>query len=358
MIKITRNIPPFPTFGKELHYTPQCSLFFDIETTGLSHTSSVLYMIGAVCFDGTNWTLHQWLAEEPSEEPEILSSFLNFSAGYERLIHFNGTTFDLPFLEKKCSRYHLPDTLSQKESLDLYQIFRPLKRLLGLEHMNQVSLQSWLGQKRTDTLDGKALIPVYKKFASKAAPELSEPLLLHNSEDLLGMTQLLCLSAYLELLEGTVQMTGCRRMEGEKGSSAVFSFVLADALPQSIRCLIQDTFLLEADGVKGKITIPLLQGQLFYFFPNYRDYYYLPLEDQAVHKSVASFVDRKHRQAAKPSNCYTKKQGLFLPQPEEYFTPAFRISFESKQLYFEYDQRWEGAPGILLEYVRAILRLY
>lgn len=73
--------------------------------------------------------------------------------------------------------------------------------------------------------------------------------------------------------------------------------------------------------------IPLFKGTLYHFYENYRDYYYLPAEDMAVHKSVGIYVDREHREKAKASNCYTKKSGFFLPLPKKFVpdgVPLFR----------------------------------
>jgi hypothetical protein len=61
---------------------------------------------------------------------------------------------------------------------------------------------------------------------------------------------------------------------------------------------------------------------------------------------------------AKASNCYTKKAGIFLPQPEECITPSFRISYKSDALYFEYDRRYEEKPELLLPYVQTIFHKY
>ena len=47
-------------------------LFLDIETTGFSPASSVLYMIGCAYWDGITFTCKQFFAEKPEEEPEIL----------------------------------------------------------------------------------------------------------------------------------------------------------------------------------------------------------------------------------------------------------------------------------------------
>ena len=53
------------------------------------------------------------------------------------MIHYNGQTFDLPYLKHKYEDYKLPDPLSSKESLDLYRIFRPWQKPLGLPSLKQ-----------------------------------------------------------------------------------------------------------------------------------------------------------------------------------------------------------------------------
>ena len=81
-------------------YLRNGDVFFDIETTGLSWRTSHLYLIGALFFDpaADAFTLRQWFLDRPTEEKEMLVSFFTFLSDVKRLVHFNGTTFDLPYL--------------------------------------------------------------------------------------------------------------------------------------------------------------------------------------------------------------------------------------------------------------------
>ena len=83
--------------------------FFDIETCGLSAKSAPVYMIGAVQPDdrGT-YLFRQWCAERPSEEPALITAFAESLPARCRLLHFNGTTFDLPFLRDRSNFLGLP----------------------------------------------------------------------------------------------------------------------------------------------------------------------------------------------------------------------------------------------------------
>ena len=72
-----------------------------------------------------------------------------------------------------------------------------------------------------------------------------------------------------------------------------------------------------------------------FFFDHPEDYYYLPAEDMAIHKSVATYVDKDFRKKATADNCYTKKDAIFVPQYETLITPFFKESNKDKLTYFE-----------------------
>lgn len=420
MLTITEAIPEFHTYEKFLGYDSRSCLFFDIETTGLSPASAAVFLIGAVRrADGTDggWELTQWLAQDPADEPAVLQAFFDAAGSCSTLVHFNGSSFDLPFLKERAGHYQLAQDLSEKVSLDLYQIFRPLRKPLGLERMNQTSLEQFLGWPRRDRLTGKHMVSMFFRYAASGEPGLRDLLLLHNHDDLLGMTDLLRLSAYLMLFGGetgpvsaSAVRTGPAGMPDAQALTLLIS--LKAALPQSLSLSApfrrraagnraadqsmpdaacenasggaipgstrqaQDSGIphtpdggiphtpelyLHAAGEQAVITVPGIRGELLHFFPDYKNYYYLPLEDQAIHKSVAAFVDREYRTPARPSNCYIKKSGLFFPQTEEYFSPAFKLSFESKELYFcctETGVLPEHAPEKLTAYAASLLRIF
>ena len=80
---------------------PDSSLFFDIETTGLDHRRSHLYLLGMIFQENGSWKLVQLFAEKPAEETEILEAFAKRLSVSSPLIHFNGTTFDIPYLQHR-----------------------------------------------------------------------------------------------------------------------------------------------------------------------------------------------------------------------------------------------------------------
>lgn len=406
MLKITKVIDPFETCCDFLQYEPDQSLFFDIETTGLSAASSCVFLIGSIFFDGENWVLVQFLAESPSDEPDLLDSFFQLADARKTLIHFNGSSFDIPFLRERARHYQITSPFETSASLDLYQKFRPLKKILQLKRMNQTALESFLSWNRTDRLTGKHMIALFKKYTLSHEPLIADLLLLHNHDDLLGMTQILKLSSYLMLFQGNL----CSAAFQEDTDDGIFKiqFQLNYPLPlpvhlsdsiipskpsrferstdnlslqmrsasikEKVDCPsqsgIQEPCLtscktdnpefcitLDAEDALGALTIPVFHGELKYFFPDYKNYYYIPLEDQAIHKTIGAFVDREYRQNARPENCYVKKTSFFLPQPEPLFEPVFRFSYTDHLTFFEYKNVLSGNTKQLMHYTRHVLEM-
>ncbi len=380
MVTVTEYLPSFETFHQELGYEPSSSLFFDIETTGFSPSSSVVFLIGALRFSEGSWILTQFLSENPQEEKTILDAFFSLASGYDTLVHFNGSTFDLPYIAKKAAQHHTVHTLEKFGTLDLYQSFRSLGKRLGLSRMNQRAIESFLGWEREDKLTGKDMASLYPKFAACGEPRIRDLLLLHNHDDMIGMTKLLQLGAYTKLFHGDILRinSACcvppscgisteshRAQQNTPQACLSIEFTLKNPLPAPLCIDMFDTqtngsldfpFILSAKKDCAVLSIPFVCGILCYFFPDWKNYYYLPLEDQAIHKSVAGYVDSAYRTPAKASNCYIKKESVFLPQPNGLFTPSFRHSFSEKNTYFEFTDSFLSDNEKLFSYLQAVLR--
>ena len=79
------------------------TLFFDIETTGLSPGNSRVFLIGIITKDREDPFLFSFsfLAEENTENEEkaLLKAFSAFTQKKKYLVHFNGSSFDVPYSE-------------------------------------------------------------------------------------------------------------------------------------------------------------------------------------------------------------------------------------------------------------------
>ncbi|MFR6329478.1 MAG: ribonuclease H-like domain-containing protein [Eisenbergiella sp.] len=130
--------------------------------------------MGAAVIEDKKWTLHQWFAENTAEEEAILDAFLQFSVPYKKLVHFNGTTFDIPFLQAKCKKYGLTASFAEMEQTDIYRQISPFKNLLKLSNCKQKSLEEFLGLNREDPFNGGQLIELYKVYRQERDHRLLE----------------------------------------------------------------------------------------------------------------------------------------------------------------------------------------
>ncbi len=352
-------------------------LFFDIETTGFSADISSVYLIGACYYHSGKWHLIQWFADDYRSEENLLHSFFQFMKPYKYLVHYNGTGFDIPYLTKKCGQYHLDYSFTTIENLDIYKKITFIKKLLNLPNHKQPTMEKFLGLTRQDPFTGGELIEVYSqylqhKLRSLPCEDYFQSLLLHNEEDLTGLVHCMNLLLYCDLFCGSFHITQTTLLEKD------LVFTLTCPLPNSqcpqptsqfpqstsqppqplspskntldqhqnseyLRFTPNFDFIhkeqngIRLKGTKDTLTliVPIYDGELKYFYPNYKDYFYLPKEDAVVHKSIAQYVDKEYRIKSTRDNCYEKRTTRFLPQPEEWKTPAFRQTPKTPLSFFE-----------------------
>ena len=317
MKHITRLVPA-PSFTEYLPLTGStCPLFLDIETTGLSAEHNRLYLIGCCCPREGALEFHQWFAETEDDEAEILESFLCYTKEFDVLVHFNGDTFDLPFLIRRAELLHLPCHLSEPRSLDLFREVRKIRTLLSLPNLKQKTLESYLGIERKDRMSGGELIHVYQKYLQSPTQESEHLLLIHNEEDILDMPKLLPLLIYPQLLSDDIHVQSLLSLDMEEGETPALTVDLKTELnlPAPLHSASQKGITFLWSGNRLHLHIPLFCGELRYFFEDYKEYYYLPREDTAIHRSVAEFVDRDYRVRCKKETAYIRKVSVFLPLP-------------------------------------------
>lgn len=325
------------------------TLLFDIETTGLSADTSYLYLIGAVCMEDGEPVLLQWFCDEYSEEKEVLASFRDFVKCYTRLVHYNGTGFDIPYLNKKFKRHCLSYVIDIEGTLDIYKILLPFKKHTDFPDFKQKTLEQCAGFTRTDTFSGGDLTEVYAAYAGKyrlatltgnseEADVLRHVMLLHNHDDLVGLYHLFAKTRLADFFAGSLQPSIIKL---EQGLLYTFDFPL---LPFPVS-LMQNDCVFTVTEQETDLLLPFFEGNLKYFFKDYKNYYYLTFEDTAVHASVAEWVDKEAKEKCKPATAYQKKNGTFLtlpfskPEQEEVLTGVSLFYQEYKALpgYIEFN---------------------
>lgn len=325
------------------------TLLFDIETTGLSADTSYLYLIGGICLEDNTPTLLQWFCDEYSEEKEVLSSFGSFLKSYGRLVHYNGTGFDIPYLNKKFKRHCLSFFIDKEQTTDIYKLLLPFKKYTSFPDFKQKTIETAAGFVREDTFSGGDLTEVYAVYAGKyrlacltgkteEADALRQVMLLHNHDDLLGLLYLYQKTRLPDFLSGTLLPAV---IKSEQGLLYTFDFPL---LPFSVRILQNDCIFCVTEK-ETDLFLPFYVGELKYFFKDYKNYCYLKYEDTALHISVAQWVDKDAKEKCKPATAYQKKQGTFFalpllkPEQTEEISefPLFYKEYKVSPAYAEYN---------------------
>lgn len=359
MITLQKTITFEETYPLERIGKREELLFFDIETTGFSGEFSTLYLVGCVYFRNGCWNLIQWFADTLDSEKEVLMTFFDFLKGFSQVIHFNGDGFDIPYLLKRCQAYRLPYDFAGAKSLDIYKKIRPYRRLLGLSSMKQKAIEEFLKVERKDLYSGGQLIDVYKDYLISHDNYLFDLLILHNEDDLKGMPLILPILNYPDFLEHDFglekQEQICQKdIFGREYRSLKLSCRNGFSIPVGVT-KSNSMVSLEAEGESLTLSIELYEGELKYFYPDYRNYYYLIYEDKAIHKSVAEYVDRDARIKATAKTCYTRQRGCYLPQFSIIWTPCLQKEYKDKTTYVSYEPEFFEDDEHIRLYIRHLL---
>ena len=204
-------------------------------------------------------------------------------------------------LTSKIKEFKINASFDRYEHLDLYQILKPYKNLWGLKNFRQKNLEEYLGIQRTDKLSGKKLIKTYQDYLENGEIKNKESVLLHNHEDLIGLHKIYSLMSYPALLDKEFTLSSYFI----ENDHFVAHLNLDIQIPVS--CNYEKSGIsLTLDHSNAILTCPLENGHLKHYLKDYKNYYYLPMEDLVIHKSMKSFVDTTSIIRADKNNCYSK----------------------------------------------------
>ena len=370
-----------PAFG---NVSLEDALLYDIETTGLNPKASQLYLLGILLFHKENSELIQYFAESVLDEEEILEQFFQLCQTKKVLISFNGEGFDNRFIEAMAKSYgKLPLHLNLKQ-LDLFKLIRKRKKFYGLESCSLKSCERFLGIYREDRCNGGELISVYREYLQNKDSKKKNSLLLHNREDIQNLPALFSFLAYENIFQGYVRFQrvellvrdeiikkNCSNqtestleiehseLEETNNCHTSEKICLKFSLPSSVPVpltLTPKNFLLEIKETSLCLTVPLYQGELCYFFKDYKDYEFIPSEDRVVHKSLASMYPKEMREKAKASTAYQKMKASFLPVFQEK-EKVFKKTYQDKQCFIPFKENtFESINPV--EYLLSFLKIH
>ncbi len=189
-------------------------------------------------------------------------------------------------------------------------------------------------------------------------------LLSHNSADVAGLVAMTDILMWKDLFQADLsvyraQANTYHDADGEPQQELIM-YARAENVPEDIHVpagtASLDGCYCAFSGNKVVLKVPIFSGKLHYYYANYKDYYYLPELDQAIHKSIASYVDPKHREQARADNCYTGKVGSFLPEWTKLHTPVFLEHYRDKTAWFEFKPEMKKDKSFFTGYATYVYR--
>ncbi|MFB6290985.1 MAG: ribonuclease H-like domain-containing protein [Candidatus Bipolaricaulia bacterium] len=168
----------------------------DIETLGLSNQP--VFLLGLAHPVDSGIVVHQFLAEDLDQELATLINFSEHLDERELILTYNGKNFDIPYIERRLAYYGQRKKFSHPH-LDLYLFTR---KVLGHRTRNcklGTIERSILGVERDLDVPSSMVPDFYSAYREKKNPGPLMPILAHNRQDLLSLTDL-----YRELVEETL----------------------------------------------------------------------------------------------------------------------------------------------------------
>lgn len=284
------------------------TLFFDIETTGLSNKNSQLYIIGLGHFINENtFSFTQYFISSLNEEKKLVQTVNELSKNFIYIVHFNGDAFDLPYFSNVCKNYNIENNLNNLFSLDLYKLLRNFKKFLNIESLKQKSIETLLDLKRNDTYNGYELINIYKSYIQNNNDILLEKLLLHNEEDIIGLVHI---SSCLHL---KFFFTSDFKLVENINKNDFLYLKLSSKYKIPFKISYEDTYLyFNSYNNIIELKLKIIKTDLKYYLEDYKNYYYLSFEDTCIHKDLANFINKSAKVKASRENAFIKKNDIFL----------------------------------------------
>ena len=375
-------------------------IIYDIATTSFEAANGCVFLIGTAYLKDDRLMIKQFFSEDISEEPGLLKEFFGFCEGFDKIVSYKGDSFDIPYIAGRIGITNVnPSSMSsgldaiRNKSVDFYDFIKILKPAIGLVSTKQDYLQKLVGQRVSQKVSGENVCHFYVRFlAENKLKKLSETVTSHNTDgyisgytwknpdDDLAHIEISNNSYYLQdllssnadSLEAVIYMSRL----GLLFNLAAGRFNPEIKVDDPDKRKISIEYKFDTDNLHSsviKLDLNVYDKMLKGFYTNYRDYYYFPAEDTAIHKSVAEFTPSSSRKKATSQTAYQRLEGEFIRIPKSYYNPKltlgeglkvtdirYRESFESDEHFYPLalfmnipnEKLKEFAFHIFLEYAR------
>ncbi|AOM83038.1 putative exonuclease [Salisediminibacterium beveridgei] len=216
---------PLSTSGR----SPEELLFFDTETTGLSHgAGNRIFLIGYARVRREGMEVTQHLLKDPGHETAFLTGFLDELNRSDYIVSYNGKSFDWPQVKSRHALLQamLP-SLPETGHIDLLHAARRLWKDELPSCRLAVVEEEKLGITRVDDVPGRMAPILYQEYLFDQHPHALKGIIEHNDQDVRTLVRL-----YLEITErylgGHRPMTWKEHLGAAKWAEQVSQYELAE----------------------------------------------------------------------------------------------------------------------------------
>jgi len=213
--KVFRHSPVF-------NYEIKDMVFFDTETTGLSHGAGTLaFLIGLGYFHEGDFFVEQFLMKDYCQEKDMLEKLADKLSGFQIAISFNGKSFDAPIIG---TRSVINRMMQPVDRLIHWDLLHPSRRLYKarLQSCSLKSIESnILGFEREGDIPGAEIPEIFFSYVKYNDQKLMDVVVKHNRLDIIS---LLALTAHLcslynnpEMIENPSDMFSMARIYEQDG---------------------------------------------------------------------------------------------------------------------------------------------
>ncbi len=175
-------------------------LYFDIETTGFSAKYHSVRMITYMYYINQKRYIEVHFAERKEDESLLLAEFIMMLKKHIALVHFNGNTFDIPFLNKRMNDLNLNYEIDKSNTIDLYKL---IKAKYTFDSYTLKSLEKEFGIHREDEIDGAEWVKLIKEY-DNGNFKVMDDLITHNYEDVINLENLINKAGIREEIESRI----------------------------------------------------------------------------------------------------------------------------------------------------------
>ena len=333
------------------YMSEDCALF-DIECTGLSPKNSWIYLIGCASRKRNIITLTQFFSENSQEEKNILEEFDIYLNDFNKVLGFNSTRFDEPYIIERSKKLGLSHQFNRLNHTDLYLTSSKLKCLINLPNYKQKTIEDFLGLHREDIYDGGQLIPVYLDYVDNHNEEALKLVLLHNYEDVKGMVTAIEFLSYLPLLKSTLALSDFE-FDTDENSVRVMA-KLPFSLPKALN-KTRDFGLVMLKDTRVNLISDIQRLTLNTYLKDFKNYVYHTEENMIIPKVLASTIDKCLIRPATREECHASLESSFIRIPEHFEVPSgimvFKDSFKSKEFFIRAEDVTEYIALQLIKYI-------